>query len=141
VRLTGKAVIATGGGTGIGAAIAREFAARGAEVLIASRSAEHLEPVAAAIRQEGGTAESVTCDVRDADQVEATVEPAFGRFDVLINNHAASFFWAAACDPEGSGEDENLQATQLHLASVCCASSRLPSQPWSTGVTRHDVPL
>jgi NAD(P)-dependent dehydrogenase (short-subunit alcohol dehydrogenase family) len=105
---------------------------------------DHLEPVAAAIRQEGGTAESVTCDVRDADQVEATVEPAFaafGRLDVLINNHGASFFRAATRDPEGGGKGENLQATQLHRAFVCRASSRLPSQPWSTGVTRHGVPL
>ncbi len=57
--VAGKAVIVTGGGTGIGAAIAREFAARGAQVLIASRSAEHLDPVAADIRSGGGTVESV----------------------------------------------------------------------------------
>ena len=93
-----KVVLVTGGGTGIGAIIAREFALRGARALIASRSAEHLTPVAEAIRRDGGIVESVTCDVRDAAQVEAMVERAyelFGGLDVLINNHGASFFQPA----------------------------------------------
>ncbi|TMA80131.1 MAG: glucose 1-dehydrogenase [Deltaproteobacteria bacterium] len=94
----GKVVIVTGGGTGIGAEIAREFAGRGAKVLIASRNAEHLGPVAEGIRADGGVVESITCDVRDPSQVERMVERAyekFGGLDVLINNHGASFFQPA----------------------------------------------
>jgi 3-oxoacyl-[acyl-carrier protein] reductase len=96
--VAGKSVVITGGGTGIGAAIAREFARRSARVLIASRSAEHLEPVAAAIRGEGGVVETTLCDVRDATAVDAMIaraHDAFGGLDVLINNHGASFFLKA----------------------------------------------
>src|SRR5204862_3267082 len=88
--VAGKSVIVTGGGTGIGAAIARVFSERGAKVLIASRNGEHLGPVAKALRDDGGTVESITCDVRDADQVETMfdrAESAFGGVDVMINNH------------------------------------------------------
>jgi 3-oxoacyl-[acyl-carrier protein] reductase len=94
----GKVVIVTGGGTGIGAEIAREFAVRGAKVLIASRNAEHLGPVAEGIRADGGSVESIICDVRDAGQVERMIAAAherFGGLDVLVNNHGASFFQPA----------------------------------------------
>ena len=93
--INGKSVIVTGGGTGIGAAIARVFSERGAKVLIASRNGEHLAPVAKALRDAGGTVESLTCDVRDAAQVETMFDHAdavFGGVDVLINNHGASFY-------------------------------------------------
>ena len=93
--VAGKSVIVTGGGTGIGAAIARVFSERGAKVLIASRNGEHLGPVAKALRDDGGTVESITCDVRDADQIETMfdrAESAFGGVDVMINNHGASFY-------------------------------------------------
>ncbi len=89
----GKVTIVTGGGTGIGESIAKEFARRGAKVLIASRKAEHLEGVRDAIRKEGGTCEMTLCDVRVPEQCDAMVEAAvkhFGRLDVLINNHGAS---------------------------------------------------
>ncbi len=89
----GKVTIVTGGGTGIGESIAKEFAARGAPVLIASRKTEHLEPVRDAIRKAGGKCEMTVCDVRDAAQCDAMVAEAvkhFGRLDVMINNHGAS---------------------------------------------------
>jgi len=93
--VAGKSVIVTGGGTGIGAGIARAFSERGAKVLIASRNGEHLGPVAKALRDAGGTVESLTCDVRDAAQVETMfdhAEAAFGGVDVMISNHGASFY-------------------------------------------------
>jgi NAD(P)-dependent dehydrogenase (short-subunit alcohol dehydrogenase family) len=89
----GKATIVTGGGTGIGIAIAREFALRGAPVLIASRNAAHLEPVRDELRKLGGRCEMFVVDVREATQCEAMVAEAvrlFGRLDVMINNHGAS---------------------------------------------------
>jgi NAD(P)-dependent dehydrogenase (short-subunit alcohol dehydrogenase family) len=89
----GKVTIVTGGGTGIGESIAKEFASRGATVLIASRNVENLTKVRDDIRKAGGTCEFTTVDVRQADQCDAMIETAvkhFGRLDVLINNHGAS---------------------------------------------------
>ena len=67
----GRVTIVTGGGTGIGAVIAREFALRGAPVLVASRNAGHLEPVRDAIRKAGGKCEMAVCDVRNAESCDA----------------------------------------------------------------------
>jgi NAD(P)-dependent dehydrogenase (short-subunit alcohol dehydrogenase family) len=89
----GKVTIVTGGGTGIGIAIAREFAVRGAPVLIASRNAAHLEPVRDDIRKLGGKCEMFVVDVRDAVKCDAMIAEAvrlFGRLDVMINNHGGS---------------------------------------------------
>ena len=89
----GKVTIVTGGGTGIGESIAKEFAARGAKVLIASRNVENLTKVRDDVRKAGGVCEFTTVDVRQADQCDAMIETAvkhFGRLDVLINNHGAS---------------------------------------------------
>ena len=89
----GKVTVVTGGGTGIGIAIAHEFAKRGAPVLIASRNAAHLEPVRDDIRKAGGKCEMFVVDVRDAakcDEMIAEAVRQFGRLDVMINNHGGS---------------------------------------------------
>ena len=89
----GKVTVVTGGGTGIGISIAHEFAKRGAPVLIASRNAEHLEPVRDEIRKAGGKCEMFVVDVRDAakcDEMIAEAVKHFGRLDVMINNHGGS---------------------------------------------------
>lgn len=89
-----KVTIITGGGTGIGKAIALRFAQAGAPVVIASRKLENLEAVAAEIVGAGGKALALQCDVRKPDEVRSVVDAAverFGRVDVLINNHGVSF--------------------------------------------------
>ncbi len=89
----GKVTVVTGGGTGIGISIAHEFAKRGAPVLIASRNAEHLEPVRDEIRKAGGRCEMFVVDVRDAAKCDLMIAEAvkqFGRLDVMINNHGGS---------------------------------------------------
>jgi NAD(P)-dependent dehydrogenase (short-subunit alcohol dehydrogenase family) len=91
--IEGKVTIVTGGGTGIGESIAKEFAARGAKVMVASRKVENLERVRDEIKKAGGICEMTTVDVRDAEQCEKMVSETvkqFGRLDVLINNHGAS---------------------------------------------------
>lgn len=96
MRLENKVAIVTGGGTGIGEAIARAFAREGAKVAITGRRKEELERVAKDIGQHGGHAlalqGSVTNepDVREA--VEATIRT-FGRLDILVNN-AGNLFYA-----------------------------------------------
>jgi NAD(P)-dependent dehydrogenase (short-subunit alcohol dehydrogenase family) len=91
----GKCAIVTGGGTGLGKAMALELSSRGASVVIASRNMDHLAPAAEEIqRATGGTVLPVTCDVRDVSQVENLVDTAaerFGAIDVLINNAAGNF--------------------------------------------------
>src|SRR5947207_9185877 len=72
--LDGKHAIVTGGGTGIGKAIAIEFAKAGADVAICSRKLEHLEPVVKAIRDLGRRSFAMAVDVRQEDQVKAMVE-------------------------------------------------------------------
>jgi 3-oxoacyl-[acyl-carrier protein] reductase len=92
--LEGKTTIITGGGTGIGKCMAIEFARAGADVGIASRKLEHLEPVAKEIEKLGKRTFAMAVDVRQEDQVQALVARAvkdFGRLDVMVNNAGASF--------------------------------------------------
>ena len=90
----GTTVLVTGGGTGLGKAIASEFARLGAAIVIASRSAEHLEAGRAAMADLGAEVATAVCDIRDPASVAAafdTAEAAFGLPDVLVNNAAANF--------------------------------------------------
>jgi len=90
----GSTVLVTGGGTGLGKAIASEFARLGASIVIASRSADHLEAGRAAMEQLGAPVATAECDIRDPVAVAAAfdaAEAAFGLPDVLVNNAAANF--------------------------------------------------
>jgi NAD(P)-dependent dehydrogenase (short-subunit alcohol dehydrogenase family) len=88
--LTGKRILVTGGGTGLGKGLATGFAAAGAEVVIWGRRPGVLEEAAAEIGP-GTTFASV--DIRDADAVDAAVEEAWadGPITSLVNNAAANF--------------------------------------------------
>ncbi len=77
--------LVTGGGTGIGAAIARRLAADGFEVVVAGRRREKLDEVVAAVEAAGGHARAVVMDVTDAASVASGVE-SLSRCDVLVNN-------------------------------------------------------
>lgn len=92
--LKGKVILVTGGGTGLGKAMALRFAELGAKLVLASRSRDHLDPTAEEIRGKGAECHVGTCDVRKYDEVEAVVKSAverFGRVDGLINNAAGNF--------------------------------------------------
>jgi NAD(P)-dependent dehydrogenase (short-subunit alcohol dehydrogenase family) len=96
--LEGQTAIVTGGGTGIGLAIARALGRHGANVVIASRSQEHLDAGAAALRDAGCQPLAIPVDVRQPAEVDAMVErtlAAFGRIDILINNAAGNFICRA----------------------------------------------
>ena len=88
--LTGRVAVVTGGGTGIGAATARRLAEFGAEVVVASRSAEELERKAAEIAAATGRrCLAVPTDVKDEAQCVRLIERTLaelGRIDVLVNN-------------------------------------------------------
>jgi NAD(P)-dependent dehydrogenase (short-subunit alcohol dehydrogenase family) len=90
----GECVFVTGGGTGLGKAIASEFARLGASLVIASRKDEHLDAARAAMESLGAPALAVQCDIREPDQIAAAFDAAEARFGlpgVLINNAAANF--------------------------------------------------
>jgi 3-oxoacyl-[acyl-carrier protein] reductase len=89
-----KVTIVTGGGVGIGRSIALEFARAGADVVVASRKLENLEPVTAEIKKLGRRSFAVAMDVRQEEAVKELVERTvkeMGRLDVMINNAGASF--------------------------------------------------
>ncbi len=92
-RLDDKVVVVTGGGRGIGAAIARTAGEVGANVVLASRTQEQLDEVAADVRAAGGEAVTVVADVSDLDALEGLVDAAveaFGGIDVVVNNAGGS---------------------------------------------------
>ena len=87
----GKVALVTGGGTGIGRAVARELARTGAKVAICGRRPEPLEDVRSEL---GDDCLAVPTDVREPEQVAALVDQAvqrFGRIDILVNNAGGQF--------------------------------------------------
>jgi peroxisomal 2,4-dienoyl-CoA reductase len=121
--LNGRVAFVTGGGTGITGGVARALAEAGANVVLVSRSIEHLEPAAKAINDaragggsptvmEGsgsnsGEAFAVAADVRNPDEVEKAVAAAverFGKIDIVVNGAAGNFLAPAeALSPNGFG--------------------------------------
>lgn len=93
--LTGRVALITGGGTGLGRAMALEFGRLGANLVLASRKVENLEPAAAAIAESTGVPVlTVPMDVRNPADVDRTVSSAlerFGQIDILVNNAAGNF--------------------------------------------------
>ncbi len=88
-ELAQKTALVTGGGRGIGAAIASKLAGLGATVVICGRQTPRLEETAKQIRSSGGQCEPQACDVADWKSVAALasrVEKTFGRLDILVNN-------------------------------------------------------
>jgi NAD(P)-dependent dehydrogenase (short-subunit alcohol dehydrogenase family) len=87
--LNGKVALVTGGGSGIGAAIATLFARQGAQVVILDVNLEAARTIAASIAASGGLAEARVCDVADASSVGAAIAAAAAahrRIDILVNN-------------------------------------------------------
>lgn len=90
----GTTVAVTGGGTGLGKAIALEFARLGAAIVILSRKPEHLAAGAEAINELGGAVLTVECDIREPESIATAFDAAteyLGMPSVLINNAAANF--------------------------------------------------
>lgn len=93
--LTGKTIIVTGGGTGLGRSMGTYFSKLGANLVITSRKLEVLEGTAREIEEStGNPVLALACDVREYDQVEKVIvdtQKHFGSIDVLLNNAAGNF--------------------------------------------------
>jgi len=89
MRFAGKVVVVTGAGRGIGASMARAFAAEGARVVIADVDTDTAAATAAAVKEQGGTSIACTVDVAEHAEVDHLIETAleaFGTVDVMVNN-------------------------------------------------------
>jgi NAD(P)-dependent dehydrogenase (short-subunit alcohol dehydrogenase family) len=121
--LAGRSVLVTGGGSGLGLAMAQKFAAHGAKVTIAGRTLDRLRKAAgeiAAGAREGGEVDFLPADVREPDEVEKLVAHAverFGRVDSLVNNAAGNFLVTSE-DLTPNGFDAVVR-TVLHGSVYC----------------------
>ena len=89
MRLQERIAFITGGGRGIGRAVALGYAREGAHVVVAARTLSEVEAVAGEVRALGQRALAVACDVANEEQVKAAIKAAldeFGRIDILVNN-------------------------------------------------------
>ncbi|HUF75853.1 MAG TPA: SDR family NAD(P)-dependent oxidoreductase [Longimicrobiales bacterium] len=89
MSLEGRGAVVTGGGRGIGRAVARALAEQGASVVVSARSTKEIDSVAEELSADGHTAHAITCDVSDEASVKAMAQKAeelLGTVDVLVNN-------------------------------------------------------
>lgn len=121
--LSGRSVIVTGAGRGLGAAFARHAAACGANVIVDDIDLDEAESVAASVRDDGGSAIASGISVADPDGGKALADLAmerFGRIDGLINN--AAVFYIRSVWEEDAAELERLIGINL-TGAINCASA------------------
>lgn len=132
--LKSQVAIVTGAGRGIGRAIARRLAGAGARVVLAARSADQLDAVAAEIRAAGGAAVPKRVDVREEPDVVAlfaAIREEFGRLDVLVNNAGIGRYGELA---EFSAADfDAVMATNLRGTFLCCREAMRIMKPAGRG--------
>jgi 3-oxoacyl-[acyl-carrier protein] reductase len=130
--LDGKVALITGGGTGIGAGIARAYAGAGASVVVAGRRPEPLHAVVDDVTGAGGVAVALPADVTDAGRLDAAVATAVerhGRLDIVVSNaggpsaygptlEMAPEDWAATVDVNLNGHWNTARATVPHLRAT-----------------------
>jgi NADP-dependent 3-hydroxy acid dehydrogenase YdfG len=124
--LEGTVALVTGASSGIGAATASALAAQGASVTVAARRRDRLDVVADGVRDQGGTALVLECDVTDEQQATEAVERTvseLGRLDTLVNNAGVMLLGPVA----GAPMREWQQMVELNvLGLLYCAHAALP---------------
>jgi NAD(P)-dependent dehydrogenase (short-subunit alcohol dehydrogenase family) len=122
--LAGKRILVTGGGSGLGAAMARRFVELGAELIICGRRIELLEQAAEKIRSDlGGKVAIMRCDIRDGAAVDAMMDAIWHDkpIDVLVNNAAATFI--AQTEHLSFRAADAILAPTLHGTMYCTLSA------------------
>jgi NAD(P)-dependent dehydrogenase (short-subunit alcohol dehydrogenase family) len=136
MRLQNKVAIITGGGQGIGKAIALAFAAEGANVVLAARTLAKLESTADEIRNQGGNAKAIQTDVMDEKQIEhmvAETVKVYGRIDILVNNSGIAGPTARVADMDLAQWNEVL-AIDLTGDMLCAKHALKHMIPQKSGV-------
>ena len=119
----GDVALVTGAGRGIGRAVALAFGGAGARVALVSRTAGDVESAAAAIREAGGEAVALRCDVADAEQVRdavARVHTALGPVDLLVNNAGVGTVAPSEVADYEVAEWDRIVNVNLRGAFLCC---------------------
>lgn len=121
--LSGKRILVTGGGTGLGAAMAERFGELGASLVLCGRRKEVLEACAEKLRGRSISVETAVCDIRDGEAVDAMVARLWetAPLDVLVNNAAATFI--AQTDHLSHRAMDAVIDTTLHGALYCTLSA------------------
>lgn len=126
--IAGKGAVVTGGGRGIGAAVAQALAAAGAKVVVVARTAAQVRAVAEALRERGAEAHAVACDVTDPASVRSMARQACERLGapplVLVNNAGAS---ASAPFPRTSLDDWETLHRVNATGPFLCTQAFLPA--------------
>jgi NAD(P)-dependent dehydrogenase (short-subunit alcohol dehydrogenase family) len=129
-RLDGKVALITGASRGIGAAIAQNYAAVGATIILASRKQEGVEAVAASIRAAGGKAHALAAHTGDDDAVAALVQESLSRcgsIDILVNNAATNPHFGPVLEAQSSHWQKTLDVNLLgywRLIQACVPAMR-----------------
>jgi 3-oxoacyl-[acyl-carrier protein] reductase len=123
-ELSGRAAVVTGAGSGIGRAIAVRLGAEPMRVGLIARTESALEQTAAAVREVGGDALALPCDLRDSAAAAAAIDraaTAFGGLDTLINNAAVGAFWSL--DSMDIERFDDVVSTNLRGAFACIVAA------------------
>jgi NAD(P)-dependent dehydrogenase (short-subunit alcohol dehydrogenase family) len=118
--LKDKRILVTGGGSGLGAAMAHRFLALGAELVICGRKLDRLDAAASEMREEtGGKVTTIACDIRDGTAVESMMDAIWREapLDILVNNAAATFI--AQSEHLSFRAADAILAPTLHGAMYC----------------------
>jgi len=135
-RLENRLALVTGASRGIGAAVAKRFAAEGAHVVLVARTQGGLEEVDDAIREAGGTATLVPLDLQDFDAIDrlaAALAERHGKLDILLGNAAI----LGAFSPM-SGVVENIRAYWGPYAASKAGLENMV-QSWAAELTKTNV--
>jgi NAD(P)-dependent dehydrogenase (short-subunit alcohol dehydrogenase family) len=121
LRLAGQVAIVTGGGRGIGRAVAQVFAREGATVVLVARSGPELDLVARGITDLGGRASTMPTDVNDESAVGALVKRVLaelGRIDILVTSAGTASFGPVA--DSKTAEWDQMLGVNLRAPMLCC---------------------